>query len=229
MARSFAKNAAARSADRRCHVPGSEPATIRRQVHNGRKGGIYYGPVRGFRAPAGSVAAQLGRHMRIEQEIAAWDGKSAVDIKSIYDVFSSETNFADSIIALSFTQACEKGATWLLKAWLEAGNVLDQAQVAKIYGSLDQLEHWEAKLHVLQSIPFMSIAEADSSNLYNFLKLSLTDQNKFVRAWSYNGFYELSMQHSIYLNETKQYIEMAMRDETPSVKARIRNIMKKGL
>lgn len=166
--------------------------------------------------------------MHIEQEIAAWDGKSAADIKSIYDAHKAETNFADTIIALSFTQACEKGATWSLKAWLEHGNTLEQTQVAKIYRSLDQLEHWEAKLHVLQSIAFMPIAEAERNNVYNFLRLTLTDQNKFVRAWSYNGFYELSRQHSKYLNETKQFFEMAMRDEAPSVKARIRNIIKKG-
>jgi hypothetical protein len=30
------------------------------------------------------------------------------------------------------------------------------------------------------------------------------------------------------VQETKQFFEMAMRDEAPSVKARIRNIAKKG-
>ena len=166
--------------------------------------------------------------MHIEKEIAAWDGKSAADIKSIYIAHSADSNFSDTIIALSLTEACEKGATWLLKAWFEAGNRLEPDQIAKIYGSLDKLQHWEAKLHILQSIPFMPITDAESSNVYNFLKISLCDQNKFVRAWSYNGFYELSRQHSKYLDETKQYFEMAMRDEAPSVKARIRNIMKKG-
>ncbi len=57
---------------------------------------------------------------------------------------------------------------------------------------------------------------------------TLTDHNKFVRAWSYNGFFELSRQHSEYLDETKQFFQMTMRDEAPSVKARIRNIMKTG-
>ena len=158
----------------------------------------------------------------------AWHTKSAADIKVIYDARHADNKFSDTIITLSLTEACEEGATWLLKAWLEAGNKLEQAQIAKIYGSLEQLKHWEAKLHVLQSIPFMPIADVDSSNLYNFLRITLTDPNKFVRAWSYNGFYELSVQHSKYIDETKQYFEMALRDEAPSVKARIRNIMKKN-
>ena len=169
-----------------------------------------------------------GRPMHIEQEIASWDGKSAAYIKAIYDAHDADDNFSDTIIALSFTEAREKGATWLLKAWLEAGNKLEQPQIAKIYRSLDQLKHWEARLHILQSIPLMPIAHAESSNVYNFLRLALTDQNKFVRAWSYNGFYELSRQHPEYTGEARQYFEMAMRDEASSVQARIRNIMKKG-
>lgn len=175
------------------------------------------------------VATNLsGKPMNIEQKIALWDGKSASDIKAIYDAYKSDSNFSDTIIALSLTKGFEKGATWLLKAWLEAGHTLEQTQIATIYGALDQLEHWEARLHLLQSIPFIPIADTDSHNVYNFLRLTLTDNNKFVRAWAYNGLYELSRQHSQYRHETKQYFAMAMRDEAPSVKARIRNIVKKG-
>ena len=61
-----------------------------------------------------------------------------------------------------------------------------------------------------------------------FLRNCLVDNNKFVRAWAYNGFYELAVQYPEYEKETKQFFEMAMRDEAPSVKSRIRNIMKKG-
>lgn len=165
--------------------------------------------------------------MQIEKDIEAWDGKSVADIESLYDAYSAEPKFIENIIALSFTPACEKGATWLLKAWLEAGNMLKQSQITKIYGELNQLGHWEAKLHILQSIPFMPIPDAESENVYNFLKLTLTDQNKFVRAWSYSGFFELSRQYSKYLNECEKYIKIAMRDEAPSVKARIRKIMER--
>ncbi len=50
----------------------------------------------------------------------------------------------------------------------------------------------------------------------------------FLRAWSYNVFYELSMQYPEHKKETKKLFEMAMKDEAPSVKSRIKNIMKKG-
>ena len=166
--------------------------------------------------------------MSLEQEIAAWDGKSAADIKAVYDACHTQPAFAEMIVELVVKREHEKGATWLLKAWLEAGNKLKRTQVKVIYNQFGKLEHWEAKLHVLQSMPFMPIDEADREKVYSFLKATLTDPNKFVRAWSYNGFYELSRQHSQYLSETKHFFEMAMGDEAPSVKARIRNILKKG-
>lgn len=166
--------------------------------------------------------------MSIEQKLSAWDGKSAADIRAIYDEYHTRDDFTDRIVELTTKPDCQKGATWLLKAWLETGNTLKQSQVSRIYGLLNKLEHWEAKLHVLQSIPFMTIAEADRDSVYRFLRTTIIDQNKLVRAWSYNGFYELSSQHGEYKEESERYFTMAMRDEAPSVKARIRNIMKKG-
>jgi len=79
--------------------------------------------------------------MSIEQEIASWDGKSAADIKAIYDACNLDGNFSDTIISLSLTEDCQKGATWLMKAWLEAGNKFERTQIAKIYGALDVNGH----------------------------------------------------------------------------------------
>lgn len=165
--------------------------------------------------------------MSIEHEISAWDGKSAAEIQTVFDRYHMESHFADTIVRLSCARAHEKGATWLLKAWLEAGNMLDETQIATIYGSLHQLEHWSAKLRVLQSIPFLPIADTSKKSVYNFLQTTIADSNKFVRAWSYSGFYELSTQHPEYLVESQQYLEKAMQDEAPSVKARIRNVAKR--
>jgi len=170
----------------------------------------------------------IGINMNIEHELSNWNGKSASDIQAIYDNYHSEPSFDETIIKLSLSLAHERGATWLLKTWLEAENTLESSQITSLYGAFKQLEYWESKLHMLQCIPFMPIAKKNKNVVYNFLRWTLTDQNKFVRAWSYNGFYELSKQHPEYLDETKQYFDMAMRDEAPSVKARIRNILKKG-
>lgn len=166
--------------------------------------------------------------MSLKQKIASWDGTSVAEIKAIYDTHRSDSSFTDTITDLSLTGECERGATWLLKAWLEDGNSLEPRQVARLYRSFNQLQHWEARLHALQCFSFMPVADSEIEHVYHFLKTTLSDQNKFVRAWAYNGLYELSQQHSGFIKETKQYFEQAMEDEAPSVKARIRNLMKQG-
>ncbi len=60
------------------------------------------------------------------------------------------------------------------------------------------------------------------------MRKCLEDDNKFVRAWAYNGFYELAKQYPEYRTEAGQLFEMALRDEAASVKARVRNVMKQG-
>ena len=166
--------------------------------------------------------------MDVKQSLAVWDEKSADDIREIYESHFEELNFIDSIVKLSKIKTFQKGSTWLLKAWLEGGNRLDADQINKVYSLLDQLYHWEAKLHILQSIAFMPIERSDIQHVEKFLRLTLIDTNKFVRAWSYSGFHDLATQYPEYCTEVKQLFEMAMRDEAPSIKARIRSIMKKA-
>ncbi len=166
--------------------------------------------------------------MSIEQEIISWDGKSSNDIDAIYGRHNEENTFASNIIDLSEQEGLQKGTTWLLKRYLENGQTITPSEIALVFKLLRKLGHWESKLHILQCIPFMQIAITEKAEVETFLRKCLVDDNKFVRAWAYNGFYEISVQYPEYRNETKQFFEMAMRDEAPSVKARIRNVMKKG-
>ncbi len=166
--------------------------------------------------------------MNIENDIANWDGKSSTDIERIYQRYSDKSFFISTLIDLLKQQELQKGASWLLKKHLESGSTLETNDIALIYKLLPKLIHWETKLHILQSMPYMPVGKAQKKKVEAFLRDCLTDDNKFVRAWIYNGFYELSCQYSEYKEETKQFLEMAMKDEAASVKARIRNIMKRG-
>ncbi len=166
--------------------------------------------------------------MSIQKEISQWDGKSITGIDAIYERHGQEASFSSEVIDLLGCDPLQKGATWLLKRYLEGGKQLRHHQVDKIYAALPALKQWESKLHVLQCIPYMPIPESGKSTVETFLRKCLVDDNKFIRAWAYNGFYELSIQYPEHEEETKQFFEMAMRDEAPSVKSRIRNIRKKG-
>ena len=166
--------------------------------------------------------------MSIQKEISGWDGKSVTDIEAIYKRYGHQASFSSDLIKCIEQEPQQKAVTWLLKRHLENGTKLKTDQVKKIYAALPKVRLWESKLHILQSIPLMPIPESEKKRVEVFLRKCLIDDNKFIRAWAYNGFYELSMQYPEHKEETRQFFEMAMRDEAPSVKARIRNIVKKG-
>ncbi len=166
--------------------------------------------------------------MNIDQEIKQWDGKSANDIAGIYQCYCHDPLFITEIITCIANESLQQGTTWLMKRYLEDDNKMSKSEIAAVFQKFGAIEHWESKLHLLQSLPFMPIEKSQKKKVEYFLRDCLTDNNKFVRAWAYNGFHQLAIQHPEYVKETKEFFAMAIRDEAPSVKSRIRNIMKKG-
>lgn len=170
----------------------------------------------------------MRKTINLEQAIQQWDGKSAEDISCIYDGYAGFTDFVSSTIALIKKEGSQKGASWLLKRHLENEQQLEPKQTAQLWALLSDLGCWETKLHLLQSLPYLKIGNNGKQKVEHFLRCCLSDNNKFVRAWAYHGFYELSLQYPEYQEETKRFFALAMKDEAASVKARIRNILKKG-
>ncbi len=70
------------------------------------------------------------------------------------------------------------------------------------------------------------VPESARSAVENYLRQALTHNNKFVRAWAYNGFYQLARQHRELRDEALEIMRMGQRDEPAAVKARIRNALK---
>ena len=162
--------------------------------------------------------------MSLEQKIANWDGKSKETITAIYERFENESAFAPTLVRLSGQSELERGATWLLKRYLESGGTLSAKDVSQLLSALPASEDWEAKLHILQCLTLLRIADKDRTTVEAFVREGLDSDNKFVRAWAYSGFYELARQFRDYRDEAEQLLENAMSREAPSVKARIRNI-----
>ncbi|MGB0911380.1 MAG: hypothetical protein ACPGYT_13540 [Nitrospirales bacterium] len=165
--------------------------------------------------------------MNLKREIAAWDGRSGSDIRNMYDRYSHTSSFVSDLLRFTKEDSLQKGATWLLKQHFEKMECLEPSEVKAFCLLIPHLKGWETKLHVLQCIPYMSIPKTQKKKVETFLRKCLVDDAKFVRAWAYNGFYELAVQYPQYQGETKGLFEVAMRNEAASVKARIRNIMKK--
>lgn len=165
--------------------------------------------------------------MSIEQAMVGWKGKSAEDITAIHDRYCQSEFFIADLIRLSSQRSCEKAATWLVKHHLEKRHRLEPGEIAQLYEVAQHFENWEAKLHILQCIQYMPIAESEKDRVEHFLRKCLMDTNKLVRAWAYNGFYETALQFPEYRDEAQKLLAMAMQDEAASVKARIKNVLKR--
>ena len=164
----------------------------------------------------------------IAYEIASWDGKFITDISVIYTRHAGSHSFAANLIFCMKEARLQRGATWLLKKHLENGGTLPPTQIGDICELLPKLEHWESKLHILQCFTFLPIPSLSTQIVEIFVRNCLSTDKIFVRAWAYNVFYLLSVQYPRYRPEVYPLLEAAMISESPSVKARIRNIMKKG-
>lgn len=157
-----------------------------------------------------------------------WDKKSTTYISDVYANYCHSNSFSSELITLMEQESLQMGASWLLKKHLDNGAILDSKESSKFHGLLNKLEYWETKLHVLQCIHCTKIQKSQRKKIEAFLRKCLADTNKFIRAWAYNGFYELSKQHKEYQMETKELLNMALRDEAASVKARVRKCIAKG-
>ena len=165
----------------------------------------------------------------LQQDIAAWDGKSVDVITDVYRRYSTEDRFLADLVGFLKNESVQRGASWLLKHALEDGKQLDGRMTGSLFGHLSGLTYWETRLHVLQCLSCLKISQARLPQVESFLRRCLEDNNKFVRAWAYNGFDVLARQYPQYREEADSFFAMAMRDEAASVKARIRQIQKASL
>ena len=165
--------------------------------------------------------------MNLSEEIGSWHGKSAAALQSIYERHCFGERFVATILAHIVDVESQRAATGLLKKHPETGNSLTVSACRAVLGALPVQEHWESKLPMLQCLPCPEIPEDESAGLERFLEACLDSDNKFVRAWAYNGFNELSLRFPRYRERVEGMLARAGVSEAASVRARIRNILKR--
>ena len=166
--------------------------------------------------------------MSLLQDLSIWNGRSADEILEIYERHKNSDRFIKNIVWLIVERIEEDGATWLLKHHFEEGGGLSAEDIDKIYSVLPNMDDWEGRLHILQCIPYMPIEKHNYEVVEAFVRKGLTGDHKLIRAWSYNGFYELAAAFPELRPEAQEIFDKALQDEAASVTARIRNLLKKG-
>lgn len=162
--------------------------------------------------------------MSLKADIAAWDGKSAADIRAVYAEHAHTRGFMGRLVKLAADPECEVGATWLVKHHLESTESGMNASVAETwYACTKSLKHWEARLHLLQCMPHVPVSKLCVKHVRGFLESCIASEYKFVRAWAYTGFCELARAHPRFRAEAIELLDDGeQHDPAASVRARIR-------
>lgn len=167
--------------------------------------------------------------MHLKREIETWDGKSSHTLRKIFDRHKSSPSFLADLINHAQSEALQPGATWLIKRFVEHSDGVGSREAQQILSVIPELREWSAKLHILQCLPHLPIHDDCRTAVESLTRACIIDDRKFLRAWGYGGFYELARQFPQYREEADRLMEIGLRDEPASVRARIRKATARGI
>ena len=157
-------------------------------------------------------------------ESALCNLQTAQELRIFYSANNNKQNFVDVLITASQADETQIQATWLIKHHLQNKCNCTARQADEIIFTLGDVSHWEARLHILQSIPYLEISAKCALYLNEILEVLIEDKHGFVRAWAYNAVYVLSNEYPEYKSKSEQKIRWAILNETAAVRARLRNL-----
>lgn len=162
---------------------------------------------------------------KLKQTLQEWNG-TAEGMRQIYDQNSSKTDFLEKVIGICVKDKdLQKVGSWLIKNHYDLKQVLPNKLHTPFIKVGVTYTDWVAKLNFLQVLPKLDIEEKLLQDLDDFVRACLHDENKFVRAWSYQGFYEVTKHIPEFENELRQLCELALERESASIKSRVRKVV----
>lgn len=160
---------------------------------------------------------------QLKTSLLQWSGKHTDDLLHSYNLYCSKPKFAKTLVSYLTDSTLEQQASWLLKHYLINQHSISLVQQNGILIALKEVKHWLAKLHILQCFEHFCFSEP-VDDIWPLLRHLISDKNKFIRAWSYSAMYYASLNHPLLHNEFKELVTLALTDESPSVKARLRKL-----
>lgn len=166
----------------------------------------------------------------MKQALDQFDGKHTAPLESLAGRLSPDARTLTELcrIARTGTTKQQGAATWILNHLTDRGPSLKPTQTKRILALLGDVSAWEAAVHLLKMLPKMSIPKENRATLHRDLRALIRDENKFVRAWAFNGVFVLADQYPEHQREAKKLLQIALLDEPASVKARVRNAIKQA-
>ena len=170
------------------------------------------------------VDADLTAELR--RSLDSFDGNAVSMLSETRVRLGDNPGFKPALISL-FAETgghISRGATWLWLDHLKTGGAATSEDWAAISDQLGPIEDWQAVLHVLQSVDFLTDVPSNSTPFSDFAREHLHHKRPFVRAWALNALCQLAaLDPSLTADAAKAHAD-ALNDPAASVRARARNL-----
>lgn len=158
--------------------------------------------------------------------LLAFDGKAISLLSEAAAAHGSAPDYLDQL--LSFITAPEPqlgaGASWLIKAHLEAGHGLTNVQSQVLLEALKADLDWATALHILQSVKFLDVGVASDDGALKAVEDYARHARPFVRAWALDAFVRLATPHPGLEKQIARLLKQGHADVAASVRARARRL-----
>jgi len=161
------------------------------------------------------------------EALRQWDQKSAPQIKDIYQRFSHNGAFLENCLDFLQDPEMQRGASWLLKHHVaQKPQTLPKALLVPYFEMVAQLDHWESKLHMLQSLEHLSVPTAQKPKVEAFLWDCQAEDRLLLRAWAYYGLAKIAVDHKSQTADIKLFLEEKSKTERAgSIQVRLRKAL----
>lgn len=155
-----------------------------------------------------------------------YDGRHKAVLEWIRDGIEPVPPLLDEAIALAADEErlIAAGATWVLRAWIEGGAVLDAGAVGRLARVLPRIAADHARQHVCQIVRWIEVPARHAAAFLGFLESCRQSPRPFVRAWAVDGLFRLAVAHPRYAAPADAALGRAREDPAASVRARVRRI-----
>jgi hypothetical protein len=163
--------------------------------------------------------------------LGEYDGRTVEVLERIRDRGAPSEGEVDQAIGLASGPdgKLAAGATWLLRAWLEAGQVtLSAAQWTDLADRLPDVGDTWARVHVAQTIRTIEVPPHHVPVLAGVLALWREADRPFLRAWATDALVCLARDHSEVRPTARRALRAAHADPAASVRARARRLGAEG-
>jgi len=162
----------------------------------------------------------------LKTELSAYDGKAVTVLSELAARRRGEAGFTAALADLASEPEGDiaAGATWLLKAEIDAGRALPASALVELVTALPGAPDWQAALHICQIFAAAPPPSDCANDLAAALDPLLIHARPFLRAWSLAALITLANCAPEYAGAALASLRAATADPAASVRARARKL-----